>query len=53
METLAAFVHGMLASLHLLGIVYNVRRKNWIDAGVHAAVCAYDTQAAFHHARKS
>lgn len=51
-ERLAVFVHGTLAALHLLGIVYNVRKKNWLDVAAHTAACAYDTHAALHHQRK-
>lgn len=53
LETLACFVHGALAALHLLGALYNARQRNHVDAIVHAAVCAYDVHAALQHYDRS
>ena len=36
-ESLAAFVHGVLAGLHALGMVYNIKRRNWFDVAAHSA----------------
>ena len=44
-----AFVHGMLVFGHSLGVVYNLRRKNWIQAGIHTATMGYDLWAVNHH----
>ena len=51
-ETLAVFVHGALAFGHLLGLVFNVRRRNGFDSLAHAAGVIYDTAAAVGHARR-
>lgn len=45
----AAFIHGMLTALHIVGIVYNVRRRNRLDTVVHGAAMAYSLHATFHH----
>ena len=52
LETLAVFVHGMLAALHLLGIAYNWRRRNRLDICCHALAGFYDLHAAHIHARR-
>lgn len=51
MAELAVFVHGTLAALHALGIVYNARRGNKLDVAAHSAACAYDIYAVVKHAR--
>lgn len=51
-EILATFVHGCLASLHLLGCVYNLRRKNYWDAAAHATGVLYDSWATHKHMRR-
>jgi hypothetical protein len=48
-ESLAAFVHGVLAGLHALGIVYNVKRRNWFDVAAHSAAMSYDVWATAKH----
>jgi len=49
LEHLATFVHGVLAGLHALGIVYNIKRRNWIDVAVHSAAMSYDMFATAKH----
>lgn len=49
LQVLGAFVHGTLAALHGLGLVYNLRKKNYLDASIHAAAMAYDTWATYKH----
>ena len=51
-EVLAAFVHGALAFGHLLGLVYNMRRRNAFDMAMHGAALAYDTYAVVKHTRR-
>lgn len=51
-EPLAAFVHGSLASLHLLGLIYNIRRRNRLDIVAHGLGVLYDLRAMRHHLRK-
>lgn len=51
LESLALFVHGALAALHALGLVYNLRRGNRLDAIAHAIGLAYDAGAALEHLR--
>lgn len=48
-HVLAAFVHGALAALHTLGVVYNARRRNWWDVAAHSLGVAYDVKSARHH----
>lgn len=50
MAELAMFVHGALAGLHVLGVVYNFRRRNWWDVAAHAAAAVYDTHSVVKHA---
>jgi hypothetical protein len=53
LEYLAIFVHGSLASLHTLGFIYNVRRRHWFQAALHAGVALYDFWASAEHVRAS
>jgi hypothetical protein len=48
-ESLAAFVHGVLAGLHALGMVYNIKRRNWFDVAAHSAAMSYDIWATAKH----
>lgn len=48
-ESLAVFVHGVLAGLHALGIVYNMKRRNWFDVAAHSAAMSYDIWATAKH----
>ena len=52
-QTLAAFVHGALSSLHALGAIYNFKRKNYSAAMIHTAVGVWDCVATFQHIKKS
>jgi len=49
LEKLAVFVHGVLAGLHLLGVVYNIKRRNYFDITAHSAAFVYDVYAAGNH----
>lgn len=49
LQGLAMFVHGVLASFHALGVIYNYRRKNWQDTVIHTTVCLYDIHATHKH----
>lgn len=48
-ETLGVFVHGVLAALHGLGVVHNLRRRNWFDVAAHTAALVYDGWAVSKH----
>lgn len=48
-EILATVVHAILAVLHVLALVFNVRRRNWLDALAHAAGVVYDGWATVRH----
>ena len=50
-EVLATFVHGALAGLHGLGLVYNAYRKNHTDALLHGLALTYDFVAFRGHLR--
>lgn len=49
LEELAVVVHGSLATLHLLGLLYNLRRRNVLDSLVHGAAALYDINAVRAH----
>lgn len=51
LQELGVFVHGVLAGLHLLGFMYNLRRRNWGDVMAHGAATAYDMWAVTKHHR--
>lgn len=53
LSVLACFVHGALAALHVLGILYNVRRKNVGATVFHTAAAAYDAYALAEHMKES
>ncbi len=53
LEVFAAFVHGALAALHTLGVVYNLRKGNYVQAGIHGAAMGYDLWATEKHAQKA
>lgn len=46
---LAAAVHGALVALHALGCLYNIRRRNWLDAAIHGAAVLYSADAVHGH----
>lgn len=48
---LAVFCHGCLSSLHMIGIIYNARRKSWWDVTAHSLALAYSAKATVHHVR--
>jgi hypothetical protein len=49
MAELSVFVHGALTTLHILGIIYNMRRKNWFDSVMHFSAATYDCWAVNKH----
>jgi hypothetical protein len=51
LHALACFVHGALTALHVLGMVYNCRRRNWWDVVAHLAAAGYDARSVRHHHR--
>lgn len=55
LDTLAAFVHGVTAFGHLLGVIYNLRRSKRVDLDVvaHSLALTYDLYAAAKHARRA
>ena len=50
---LASAVHGSLASLHLLGVIYNLRKKNWWDVLAHSLALAYSANAVKNHMKET
>ena len=52
-HVLGAYVHGALTALHVLGLGYNVRRRNWTDVALHLAWVVYDARAMRHHWRQA
>ena len=51
MQEIALMVHTLLTAGHCLGIVYNVKRRNWLDVAAHTAAAAYDVSAINKHMR--
>lgn len=49
MQELAVFIHGVLFSFHVLGVLYNFKRKNKFDVIAHALAATYDAKAVHHH----
>jgi len=49
---LGIFVHGILTALHILGLAYNLKRRNWFDCTMHSAAAAYDVYAVGKHMRQ-
>ena len=50
-HALGCFVHGALTALHMLGAVYNYRRRNRWDVVAHIAAALYDARSVRHHYR--
>ena len=48
-DNIAAFVHGSLFSLHMLGLVYNLKKKNYLYSAIHAAVGIFDVVGTMRH----
>lgn len=46
------FVHGALAALHALGVVYHLRHRTHLDAALHAGAAIYDLAAVVRHRRR-
>lgn len=53
LHVLAAFVHGALAALHALGLVYNLRRGNHGELYAHAAGVMFSAHCTVHHYQES
>ena len=51
LEFYAAFVHGALASLHLLGVLFNFRKGNKLDTAIHSVAIVYHIRSVRHHKR--
>ena len=51
-HALASFVHGALAAGHLLGCVYNLRKRNWYNLAVHAYAMGFSINATVHHSKE-
>ena len=49
LELLATAVHGSLGTLHILGAIYNIRKKNYPHAIVHAIGAIYDLSSIYKH----
>lgn len=46
---LALFTHGVLFALHVLGLTYNLKRRNKVDVACHAGAAVYDAWALLNH----
>ena len=52
LEVLSTFVHGSLFFGHSLGVVSNIRKKNYLDVVAHSLAGAYDLFATISHYKK-
>lgn len=52
LQVLGVFVHGVLAGLHALGIIYNLRRRNYSETAIHTAAATFSVVATTKHMRK-
>lgn len=52
LHTLAAFVHGSLVALHVLGCLYNVKRRNRWDVLAHTAAAIYSVRSVRVHLKQ-
>ena len=52
MHTTGAFIHGCLVTLHLIGVMYNLKRHNKLDVAVHGLAAAYSVHSALHHVKE-
>lgn len=48
-ECIALFVHGMLFLGHCLGVIHNLKRRNYRQALLHFGVACYDLWAVWEH----
>lgn len=48
----ALFIHAVLFSLHTVGSLYNLRRKNYWQSLIHGSVAAYDLWAVNQHRKE-
>lgn len=53
LEELATFVHGALATLHLLAAAYHLRRQHRLEGVLHLAAATYDVVSAQRHLRRA
>jgi hypothetical protein len=53
LEVLAAAVHGAVALGNALGIVFNIRRRNYLWALIHAAGVTVHVYATLNHAKEA
>jgi len=51
LESLAKFVHGSLFAFHTLGVIYNLRKRRYVNVVVHAGVATYDLLSAIRHSK--
>ena len=49
MAELGVVIHSVLMTLHLVGVAYNLRRKNWLDVVAHGLATGYDAWAITKH----
>ena len=52
LESLAKMVHGALFAGHILGVVYNLKKRRYLDVAFHTAAAAYDLVSAMRHSRR-
>ena len=52
LESIAKFTHGALFAGHLLGIVYNLKKRRYASVALHTAVATYDLVSALRHSKK-
>src|SRR3990167_1265316 len=51
-HALALVCHSMMATLHGIGLLYNFRRKNWIESAIHASVLCFNIKSVNSHRKE-
>ena len=49
---LGIFIHGVLTLGHAIGLVHNLKRRNWFDVAAHSFAMGYDLWATKKHMKQ-
>ena len=52
LHAVALVAHTAMAVLHGLGIAFNLKRKNWIESGIHFSVLLFNLKSANSHRKE-
>ena len=48
-HVLAGFCHGSMTILHFIGILYNIRKRNFKDVAIHTGAVIYGVSSTIRH----